>query len=282
MRLATYDAAFASLSQIAREKTRISISYLSLFGGLASTVFWPAGHALSAKFGWQHTFLIYAALHLVICLPIHVFFLSGPQGEHKAADDSGAENITGRNRTIAMTAFALVLAFNGVVFAAISAHVIPLFSALGLTIAQAVTLAAFIGPSQVGSRIVEIIVGRYWTPTVLALIAFGLLPLALVLAILGQFSYVALAVFVVVYGASNGLVTIAKGAYPLSLFGPAHYGRTLGTITAPSLLLNAMAPLAMAWVIGNWGAHGAMGLGLVTGGISGALMLWLAWRFHRR
>ena len=44
MRLALYDAAFASLTQIAGSGARRAISYLSLFGGLASTVFWPLSH----------------------------------------------------------------------------------------------------------------------------------------------------------------------------------------------------------------------------------------------
>ena len=51
MRLATYDAAFASLTQITPKKARRAISYLSLFGGLASTVFWPVSHYLSLAIG---------------------------------------------------------------------------------------------------------------------------------------------------------------------------------------------------------------------------------------
>ncbi len=52
MRLALYDAAFTSLTQIAGDGARRAISYLSLFGGFASTAFWPLSHVLSERFGW--------------------------------------------------------------------------------------------------------------------------------------------------------------------------------------------------------------------------------------
>ena len=276
MRLATYDAAFASLSQVAGERTRLSISYLSLFGGLASTVFWPLGHWLASSVGWQQTFFIYAVLHVLVCLPIHWLLLSGPPGSKDQKEEAGTSKLAGRERTIAMAVFATVLALNGFVFAAISAHVLPLFTGLGISAAQAVTLAALIGPSQVGSRILEIVLGRRWSAAILGLIAFGLLPLALVLASIGQFSAPVMLTFVIVYGASNGLVTIAKGVYPLAIFGSAHYGRTLGTITAPSLVLNAAAPLVMAHVLATGGAATGMLVCLGAAVLSGIGMVWLA------
>jgi MFS family permease len=61
MRLTLYDAAFPALAQIAGERSRRAISYLTLFGGLASTVFWLTSHFLSEAIGWHYTFLVYAA-----------------------------------------------------------------------------------------------------------------------------------------------------------------------------------------------------------------------------
>jgi predicted MFS family arabinose efflux permease len=278
MRLATYDAAFASLSQMAGVRTRRSISYLSLFGGLASTAFWPIGHWLGQKVGWQNTFLIYAALHLMVCMPLHGLLLKGQQAEQKIAAENAEEYLKGRERILALAIFSGVLALNGFVFAAISAHVLPLLGGLGLTAAQAVTLAALIGPSQVASRMLEIAIGKRWPAAMLSLVAFGLLPVSLLLALVGKFSFTAIAAFVLLYGASNGLVTIAKGVYPLALFGPAHYGRTLGTLTAPSLFFNAAAPLVMAYIMTIGGSQLAMAVCLAVAALSGMGMLWLAHR----
>ena len=248
MRLALYDAAFASLAQIAGERTRRSISYLALYAGFASTIFWPLSHFLSAHIGWQGAFLVFAAMHLCICLPIHLAVLASSRGEVSSGGDEPAAtepaypHLAGRERTFAMATFATAIALNGLVFAAISAHIIPLFTGLGLSSAEAVLLAAVIGPSQVAARLGEIFAGRGLKAAHLGVIAFGLLPLALAVLAVGGFGFAAALAFTLLYGASNGLITIAKGAVPLTLFGRRGYGSVLGTLAAPNLVLNALAP----------------------------------------
>ena len=58
----------------------------------------------------------------------------------------------------------------------------------------------------------------------------------------------AAAVFTILFGAANGLVTIARGTVPLALFGAAGYGRLIGRIAGPSLLMQGVAPLVLAFV----------------------------------
>lgn len=278
MRLSTYDAAFASLAQIARGNARRAISYLTLFGGLASTVFWPVSHYLSEEFGWSGTLLVYAALQLAVCLPIHAAVLREAKGD-AAADtheaDIGAP-LAGRARMTAMILFAAAVALNGLVFSAISAHVVPLFKGLGFEGAAAVTMAALIGPAQVASRIGEILLGRRLKATHLGLIAFGLLPVAIGIFAIGGFGLTAALVFALLYGASNGLVTIAKGAVPLVLFGRKGYGEMLGILSAPNLVLNAAAPLLFAMLLGLVTPQAALLIAGIAALLSGGAMLWLA------
>ncbi len=252
MRLATYDPAFASLTQIVGTNARRAISYLSLFGGLASTVFWPVSHYLSLSIGWPQTLLFYAALHLAVCLPIHALVLGQARGQNEAKEDAAPPPSLmpeGLHRR-ALALFATALALNGLVFSAISAHAVPLFGALGFRGEEAVFMAALIGPAQVASRLGEILMGRNLGALQLGLLAFGLLPVAIAAFAGLGFSWEAALIFAVLYGASNGLVTIAKGAVPLALFGPRGYGEVLGAISAPNLMLNAAAPLLFALLLG--------------------------------
>lgn len=286
MRLILYDAAFPSLAQVAREKSRRSISYLTLFGGLASTVFWPVSHYLSQAIGWQNTFLVYALLHLVICLPFHLLVL-GRGDEHLALEEADAPKPTvapiliGPDRSRAMIAFAAVLALNGIVFSSISAHVVPLFEGLGFSAGSAVLLAALIGPSQVASRIGDILAGHHVKTMTLGLIAVGLLPLALLIFAGGSFALWAALVFALLYGMSNGLMSIIKGIIPLSLFGHQGYGLVIGTLTTPQLILNAIAPTLFALVLGGVGPQNGLLVGLFFGLASFAAMIWLARRYPR-
>jgi hypothetical protein len=251
MRLATYDAAFASLTQIVGVGARRAISYLTLFGGLASTVFWPLSHYLSLAIGWSDTFLVFAALHLVVCLPLHWFILRGARGDthHTSGAADAPFQTPGRRKRQLIMLFATAVALNGLVFSAISAHVVPLFDQLGFEGETAVVLAALIGPAQVAARLGDILLGRQASPLSLGLTAFGLLPVAIGIFALLQFSWVGALAFALLYGASNGLVTIAKGAVPLMLFGPRGYGEILGLVATPNLILNAAAPLLMSLLL---------------------------------
>src|SRR5438552_13799889 len=76
MRLCLYDAAFAALVQVAPSRGRTAISYLTLFGAFASSVFWMVGHALNERVGWRHTLVLFALVNLAVCLPLHWFGLA--------------------------------------------------------------------------------------------------------------------------------------------------------------------------------------------------------------
>lgn len=284
MRLALYDAAFTSLTQIAGDGARRAISYLSLFGGFASTAFWPLSHVLSERFGWAEALCFYAALHLLVCLPIHLTVLR-PSGQRSfapaAADTGGPEPLSGAERRRAMILFALALALNGLVFSSISAHAVPLFEGLGFTGAEAVTFAALIGPSQVASRITEILFGRKLKAVHLGVLAFGLLPVAIAVFSIGGFTAAAALAFALLYGASNGIVTIAKGAVPLALFGRNGFGEVIGRLAAPNLVLNAVAPLLFAWILDLAGPQESLLIAMGVAALSGLAMTTLA-RLHRR
>jgi hypothetical protein len=50
------------------------------------------------------------------------------------------------------------------------------------------------------------------------------------------------------FGAANGLITIARGALPLALFGAEGYGALIGRISGYWLVMQSAAPLVMAFV----------------------------------
>src|SRR6185436_12980251 len=148
MRLCLYDAAFAALVQIAPSRGRKAISYLTLFGAFASSVFWPIGHALNEHVGWRQTLVMFAIINLAVCLPLHWLGLA----RRETADDSTAPTaagaaspdgppLEGRARSVAIVLFALIMSLNGFVFGVVSVQLVPLLEAAGLVTATAVWVA---------------------------------------------------------------------------------------------------------------------------------------------
>ncbi|MDZ4135436.1 MAG: MFS transporter, partial [Paracoccaceae bacterium] len=73
--------------------------------------------------------------------------------------------------------------------------------------------------------------------------------------------------FALLHGAGNGILTIAKGTLPLTLFGPAGYGKRVGWLGAPSRILQAAAPLIFGAALAAWGLSAiwlTAGIGLAS------------------
>ncbi|MGD9925395.1 MAG: MFS transporter, partial [Pseudorhodoplanes sp.] len=74
--------------------------------------------------------------------------------------------------------------------------------------------------------------------------------------------------FAILFGAANGLLTIARGAVPLALFGADGYGRVLGRIAKPYQVTQAIAPLALAFVVERGGDAPALAVTAAFGVVS--------------
>jgi MFS family permease len=256
-----YDAAFATLGRIFGAAARTPITVLTLAGGFASTAGWPATHLLLGAVGWRGTYLVYAALLALLCAPLHAFALP----RDRAAPDTQPADVAAKPQALLPAhgvAFALVAAaFASYAFvpSALSAHLLAIFGRTGIDAASVVMIGALFGPAQVAARVLELAFGRNLHPLLLARFAVGLLVAAFgLLAALGISVPVA-AAFAVMFGAANGLITIARGAVPLALFGPTGYGRLIGRIAGPSLVMQAMAPLVLAFVVERASDSAALG-----------------------
>jgi MFS family permease len=287
MRLCLYDAAFAALVQVAPSRGRTAISYLTLFGAFASSVFWVIGHALNERLGWRQILVAFALINLVVCLPLHWFGLGrreperspGPAGSPVASPDGPP--LEGRTRSIALGLFALIMSVNGFVFGVISVQLIPLLEAAGLATAAAVWVASLKGVAQFSGRVVEIAFARNLRAVTVSRIAIGILPLALLLLLAGGRSLSLVVAFTLIMGASQGVLTIVRGAVPLVLFGAQGYGAVLGVIATPVLVVNAVSPTAFAWIVERWG-WGAGRVSLLVGCSAAWLAMELMSRWYER
>jgi MFS family permease len=243
-----YDPAFATLGRIFGVAARRPITVLTLAGGFASTVGWPTTHYLIDAVGWQGAYLVYGALLALLCAPLHAFALP----RNHAAASVRLEQSEGPAplpaRRIMFMSIAAAFAAYAFVPSALSAHLLAIFGRAGIEPATAVAIGMLFGPAQVAARVCELVFGRNVHPLMIARAAVGLLMIAFGLLALGGISVPVAAAFAVMFGAANGLITIARGAVPLALFGAAGYGRLMGRIAGPSLVIQSAAPFVLAFV----------------------------------
>ena len=264
MRLCLYDAAMAALVQVVPSRGRRAISYLTLFGAFASSVFWVIGHYLNEAVGWRATLELFALINLVVCLPLHVLGLA--RRERPRAEDASTSAgqvagdgppLQGRLRTIGIALFALIMSLNAFVFGVVTVQLVPLLEAAGLATAAAVWVASMKGFAQFGGRLVEIVFGRRLRAITVARIAIGVLPVSFVTLLVSGGNLAAIVLFTLLMGASQGVITIVRGAVPLALFGATGYGTVLGILATPVLLVTAASPTLFALIVDHAGWEAA-------------------------
>ena len=260
-----YEAAFATVAGLYGRDARNSITGITLFAGFASTVGWPTSALLIDHFGWRGACLAWATLHLLIGLPMNRFLV--PKARPHAPEQAPAHD-TPDGVPWTMIVLAGVFGATWFVTTAMAAHLPRLLQAMGSTPTAAIAAAALVGPAQVAARMIEFGLLRRISPTVSARLATALHPIgAVVLAVFGP---VAAIPFVLLHGAGNGLLTIARGTLPLVLFGSAGYGLRTGILTAPARILQGVAPLLFGFVLDRGGPLFAL---LLSGTLMGASFL---------
>ncbi|NHZ33876.1 MFS transporter [Massilia rubra] len=246
-----YEAAFATLNRQFGLGARRAISTVSLFGGLASTVFWPLTVQLNGMLGWRHTFLIYGLAQLLLCLPLHLLLGTPPARArvHPHALAGADFSLRQALRHPAFWKLAFAFSANSFIFSALSVHLIPILQAYGHALSNVVWMAALIGPMQVAGRLGEMRFGRNARPQAVGMACFAVLPGALLGVLFWGQHQAAVALFCVLYGFSNGILTIVRGTVPQQLFGARHYGAISGALAGPALAARAAGPIAIATLL---------------------------------
>jgi MFS family permease len=250
-----------AIAQVAGPAARRAIAMLAIIGGFASTVFWPLSGALDVAVGWRGTLLVYAAIHLFACLPVHLLVLPRqPPAHHLAAANPAASGVPSEVRSHAFLLLSVTLSSGAFVFTGAMVHMIELMRGLGHPAASAVLLASLIGPSQVTVRVFELLFGHRYSIMNSAVFGSAALVLGLGAALIDGSNFVMALACIVSYGIANGLKAVQRATLPLALFGRGQFGAYMGRLALPQGIVSASAPPVIAAVLSSYGTAGALWL----------------------
>ena len=317
-----YEAAFTTVVRLYGASARSAITGITLIAGFTGTVSWPLSTFLEAHLGWRWACVVWAAINLLICLPLNLSLprdreLAAPpfsppaptplpeplqqaqphsatSGSQQLTASAGSTNATSqclasqntpaskdaRSPTPIVTItpapprsgmsvrlndprvllLAFLFAVLGIVATAMASQLPGVLMASGVAPATALWNSMLVGPTQVAARIVELRFMSNRSPMFSTWLATGLHPVgALLLLLIGPPAALA---FGLIHGVGNGLLTIARGALPLAIFGPKGYGQLQGWLMAPGRISQAFAPWWFGLMLAEWGGQA---LWLTTG-----------------
>jgi MFS family permease len=243
-----YTPVFAVVTRRYPNDFRRAIITITFLGGLASSVFIPLSAWLIATWGWRTALLVLAAMHLLLCAPLHALCLRSAPAAAPAAD-SGAHSPRALLRSPPFLLIAVFVVGMMGITAAIPPHLISLLRESGLREAWVIAIPATIGVVQVlGRLLLYFFEHRFDLHVANRLIPF-LVPLALAALIAGAASPVAGLVFVLLYGLGNGMLTIVRGTAIAQYVNREHVAALNGALGLPQAVARAVAPalLGVLW-----------------------------------
>jgi len=261
-----YDPAFATLTRIFGASARRQITFVTFAGGFASTVGWPATHFLLEHLGWRGTYLTFAAVLACVVAPLNAFALprTVAVAPLPAVSNSTALPVVpmrpeGWPFILLVAAFAL----HFFILSGVTSNLLAMLQRGGMDAATVVAVGALFGPAQVAARLVDFLTAGRTHPLWIARGAVTLVVFAFaMLAFVGASPLVA-ALFAIAFGAANGVMTVARGALPLLMFGPTGYGRVIGRIARPGLFVQALAPFVVASAVERFSDRTVLEMGIV-------------------
>ena len=260
---------------------RRAIASILLLGGLSSTAFIPLTNWLIGALGWRPALQVLGAIQLV---PALVYFVLLPgmrgsrTGEQKAeAEALGGSPLKAALRRPAFWGLAVCFGAQSFAFTAVTFHMIPLLTERGLPLGSIVTAMALVGPAQVAGRAALMLFGKRATARFLGRAVVPLMPLAMFLLLtMAPFGLAGLALFALVFGTANGIITIVRATGIAEILGARGYGAISGAMNLVLMVPRTAAPLAIAALWERQGNYDGALWALVSITAAGAAAFWLA------
>ncbi len=277
-----YPPAFAVVIRRYPNDFRRAIIVITFLGGLASTVFMPLIAWLMSLLGWRLALWPLAALHLLVCAPIHATVLRKAPPPLKTSAHAPRAPL---HRHLLSAPYLLVGLFIVLlmgVTAALPAHMVSLLRSYGLSETWVIAVPAAVGLLQVGGRALLFFFEHHLDLHQVNRLIPCLIPAGLLILLLapwaGTLQITLVVLFVAVYGMGNGMLTIVKGTAVAEYVNREQAASLNGALGLPMALGRAAAP----WLLGlMWTPEAAYssGLWLMLGlSVLGVLALVLAQR----
>jgi MFS family permease len=216
-------------------------------GGLASTVFIPLVAWLIDALGWRDALCVLAALHVLVCAPVHGLLLRhAPQRSVLAPPHTDRATLWRYVRQPKFWQLATFVVLLMGVTSALPAHMVSLLREAGMAESWAIAVPASIGVLQVMGRLglyvaehrVDVHATNRWVTV--------LIPLGFLALLIGAGHGAWGVMFVVLYGLGNGMLTIVKGTVMAQYVSREYMGSLNGLLGLPMALARSAAP----WLMG--------------------------------
>jgi MFS family permease len=253
-----YEPAFAAIVGWFSQHRDRALLTLTLFAGLASTIFVPIETALLARMDWRTTLVTLAVFLAVTTIPIHALVLRAPPRKTgdgpTAASEERSHSVDEALHTVVFWVLTAAFVASNFAVNAVTIHAIPYLMGHGYPLATAAMFIGWLGAMQLVGRILfGPIASRFGhRPMTAAIFVVQAVGLGLLASVARMPSIVPI---IVLMGAANGMATLARASIVAEIFGRRNYGAISGAMALGANGARAVGPVGASLLLAAFGAY---------------------------
>ncbi len=269
-----YEPCFALITRARRGDAKHAIIVVTLIAGFAGSISFPTVHSLVASIGWRLTLVVFALVTILLVTPLMWCGAKAMEATSRAQARDEVKTQQGEASFWASSVFwllAFAFSFSALVHGVTLHHLLPILDDRSIDPQLAVIVVASIGPMQVVGRIVMMLSERHVSNHRVAMSCFAIMGASMLVLILAKSTPMLLVLFVILFGAAYGMVSIIRPVIARELLGETQFGAKSGGLAVFYLIGSASAPFlgALVWSRGGYDSVlpgllllAAIGLGL--------------------
>ncbi len=253
-----YETCFAFLTRRLGDGARGAITRITLVAGFASTLSFPLGSVLGRQFGGLGALAAFAALVLLVAVPVTAIAVRRLRRRQGAGLTRPAPEPGAVAAALRRPAFWAISAIYGLIWlnhSVVLTYALILFAERGLGSAMAVLAASCIGPAQVVGRLVLMLNDARITNRQATLFSLTAIVAAGILLWSAGVAPALIFGFAVMQGAGAGLLSILRPVLLAEILGRRGFGAVSGLAAVSPILATAAGPSVGAYLLGVGGAN---------------------------
>jgi predicted MFS family arabinose efflux permease len=283
MAMVLYEPAFAAVVQWFPQHRERALLTITLAAGFASTIFMPLEAWLLTVLGWRTALTLLAALLAFVTIPAHALLLRAPDDLGRTPARSGSRAGTDATLGAALRhnvfwILAIAFAAGNFTVTSVGVHMIPYLGQHGYSTRFGAAVVGWIGGMQVPGRLLFVPIAAWLGPAWVTASLFFAQAGAMALLAAGALGP-GLVPMILLYGASAGMLTLARATVVADVWGRRHYGSIAGAMAVPANLARALGPVGAALLYAGLGSYGRV-FWLLTASLVAAGLTVLATERH--
>ncbi len=251
-----YDPCFALVTRSQGNDARQSITLITIVAGFAGTLSFPSAYFLAEALGWRETVQVFALVIPIASAPI-AWITTRQLEKYRHESTPTVYPVMNIRRGFISPMFLFLgigFAFAAIVHGATLHHFIPLAKERGITAETAVLAASLIGPMQVVGRLILSFLKHRITNHAISMSCFLIMGMSMAVLLKASSIPELVFLFVMMFGAGYGLVSIIRPVIARDILGEANFGVNYGMITLIYMMGSAISPFlgSLIWHFGGY------------------------------